>query len=100
MAHFHLRSEINASATRARVFLNTARGETQFAHIFRREGFWNVQSVGGARLLPLVPHTEFVDGRERGMPMGEIIRQLRERVGSALTAPVTNAPASAPSVGA
>ena len=97
MAHFHLRSEINASATRARVFLNTARGETRLGTIFRAEGFWNVQGVSGTRLLPLVPHTTFVNGRQSGTPMGEILKQLRERIGSALAAPTTtNAPTNAP----
>lgn len=89
MASIFLRSEINGSASRAAVYLNTARGEYSIARIFRADGFWNVVGSSGARLLPLMPHTNVEKGKATELPLGVVIKLLREKIGGAMASPST-----------
>jgi hypothetical protein len=90
----YLLSQINRSGTRAAVHCVTRSRTSFLATVHRADGFWHVESTSGARLMPLLPHTEIVGKQVQEVSLGVILKLLRETVLSALSAPNTtsNAP--------
>jgi hypothetical protein len=79
-----LTSHINLSGTRADVFV----GNRPLATIYRADGAWHALTQQGTRLLPRMPHTvrDAQTRREREIPLGVVIKMLRERLNGALAA--------------
>jgi hypothetical protein len=92
MAQFHLFSEVNQGGTRARVYIENMTGNRRFlATVRRADGFWHVDGTT-SRLLPLIPHTAVSQEGKRSVvrevPLGEVIKSLREKVMAKLGVPV------------
>lgn len=87
MAKIYLHSVVNGSATRAHVKIVTPKGSRMLANVFKREGFWHAHSELGVALLHPLPHTTISGKDVNELPLGAVLKLLREAVTGALSAP-------------
>lgn len=89
MRNIYFHSYINRSASRASVKIVTPKSERFLANVFKRDGFWHIVSELGVNLLKPIPHTTITKTDVHELPLGAVIKLLREAVTA--TASVRNA---------